>query len=109
MEGNLPGIGFLPPRLDALLNALRSVTVRQVLIRGWGSPCAADEHSMVDWITGMYRARYIVIRVCELCEAAEIRDRTTAIIPVVGGRMQSAPDILLGWYSGARRSQRVYS
>lgn len=105
----LPGVGFLPPNLAALLNALRVVSVKQVLIRGWGSPCATDDHLLADWITGVYRGRSIVLRVCRLCEAAEVRDRTVSITPTRAGVMTDRPDALLGWYSGARRNQRTYT
>lgn len=108
VAGALPGVGLLPPSLALLLDGLRAVTVRQVVIRGWGSPCAEDEHLLRDWITGIYQGRHLVIRVCCLCEAAEVRDRTASLVPIVGGRIHSTPDRLLGWYSGARRNQRVY-
>ena len=105
----LGGVGFLPPNLAALLRELRAPTARQVLIRGFGSACATDDHVLRDWITGIFRGHFLVIRVCELCEAAEVRDRTVSVIPTARGRIKSTPDKLLGWYSGARRNQRVYT
>jgi hypothetical protein len=119
----LPGVSVLPPTLDVLLRKLRVASVRQVLIRGWGSPCADNEHVLEDWITGAYvlpvptrgvffldgMTRTIVLRVCVLCEMVQVRDRTVSVAPTSGGgTLRDSPDIHLGWYSGARAAQRTY-
>lgn len=63
---------------------------------------------MADWVDGVYQNRQLLLRVCQLCEAVEVRDRTVTVTPVVGSKMVNKPDALLGWYTGARKSQRVY-
>lgn len=107
-ETTLTGVRFLPARLPDLLRSLRAPHARQVIIRGAGSPCANDDHLMTDWINGVYRARDLLLRICQLCEAVEVRDRTVSIESDGARRIINRPDILLGWYTGARPANRTY-
>lgn len=120
----LPGVAILPPSLETLLGALRQVTARQVIIRGFGSPCADNDHVFRDWITGIYRspvpvkgvflfevtARHLLLQICELCETVRVRDHTVSTARTRAGTIiRDSPDIQLGWYTGTRRNRRTYS
>lgn len=115
-----PARSILPPRLDALLEALVVTDRRQVIVRGWSADCERDEHRLERWLAGFYSVAHpafpgirhtfsLVLLVCTACETVEVRDRTRDEL-VDGTRVIAAGrrDGLLGWYSGARRSQRVY-
>jgi hypothetical protein len=111
----LGGVGFLPPALDDLLRGMAVASRRQLIVRGFSEDCAkADDvtgtaqHPFADWITGIYKARVLLLRMCIACETVEVRDRTRFMERVVGSTITDTPDNLLGWYTGARPRQRVY-
>lgn len=103
----------LPARLGDLLARLRVYPVR---ISGWRSQCSDQEHRLVPLADGSYlchdgQRRDLRVLICADCEAAQVRDVTIDQLPgLVTGRL--APrrrDLIIGWYSGARRHQRTYS
>jgi hypothetical protein len=111
----LGGVGILPPALDELLRDIAVVNRRSLIVRGFSEDCAkADDvtgttqHPFADWITGIYKARVLLLRMCIACETVEVRDRTRSMEPVVGSQIRHTPDALLGWYTGARPRQRIY-
>lgn len=115
-------MNVLPPRLDALLGALERPVRHPVIVRGWGSDCGNDEHHWAVWLEGLYRPTVPVagsvvqlsmalrVSVCTLCETVEVRDVSfDRLDGLPTGR--SGPrrrDKLLGWYTGARRANRIY-
>lgn len=113
----------LPPRLDTLLNApgMRRYPIR---ITGWRGECSAQDHRLKLIAKGRFRgtdAETYDLRIyqCADCEAVCVRDvsvdRLEAYDPTGRGpaaRARHLPrrrDHVMGWYSGARRNQRVYS
>lgn len=114
-ETRLDRVGILPPDLPTLLDGIRVYVLHPLVIRGFSSDCAqADDvtgttqHPYRDWITGVYKNRVLLLRMCIACETVEVRDRTKSMEAVVGARLTDTPDKLLGWYTGARPRQRVY-
>jgi len=102
----------LPSRAGELLARLRVYPVR---VTGWRSACSDQDHRLVPLADGSYLCtdgirRDLRLRVCADCEAIEVRDVTVDVLPgLSAGRL--APrrrDAVIGWYSGARRGQRVY-
>ena len=117
---------ILPPRLDALLASLTEVERHQLVVRGWSRECEDDAHDFALWVKGRYSppvpehlARAFIgtrpaplvlaLHMCRNCETVEVRDRTVDRL-ADGDRLvaHGRRDGLLGWYSGARRANRVY-
>jgi len=107
MQINLRGTTALPPRLDALLAGMRVTERQQLVALGAAASCAADEHRLARWITGVYNARWLRLAMCLDCETVEVRDVTRELIPTVSPSVNS-PDELLGWYSGSRVNGRTH-
>jgi hypothetical protein len=107
LQITLRGTTELPPRLDALLAGMRVTDRQQLVIAGAAASCAADEHRLARWITGVYKARWLRLSMCLDCETVEVRDVTRELIPTVSPSVNS-PDELLGWYSGSRVNGRVH-
>lgn len=104
----------LPQTLDALLGAMR-VTFRQpVPIRGARPACQSEQdHRLALFVEGRHLgsdavARDLRLLMCADCESVCVRDITHDYIPTPRRRSLRRRDAILGWYSGARRSQRQY-
>lgn len=100
----------LPARLDALLEALRSVMRYPVFVRGASRDCGDGEHRWGRWLEGLYGQRELSLLMCSACGCVEVRDVSLSVIP--GAPLGTSPlrrrDELLGWYSGTRRHGRQY-
>jgi hypothetical protein len=106
----------LPPTLDKLLRTMLFTFRSPVKITGALADCAGDQQHRLFLMAegshvGLDRVkRDLRLFQCGDCEGVQVRDVTMdrlAGLPI--GRL--APrrrDHILGWYSGARRSQRVY-
>lgn len=112
----------IPPRLELLLEGgggwrpLRIVYSRRLHLGGASAACAADDHRLRDWLEGFHTGsdgvvRHLRLLACRDCGAVQVRDVSFDALP--GARASRlAPrrrDKIIGWYSGARPSQRVYS
>lgn len=107
----------LPPSLDRLLAALSPVTFRAD-IRPAGARVACEtlrEHRFARLREGRHVGLDAVIRdlrvlMCQDCGAVQVRDVSIDTLPGLrAGRAGPARrDMVIGWYSGARRNQREY-
>lgn len=107
----------LPKRLDALIASLFSVSVRED-ITPTGATTACEQwrtHRFTTIRAGRHLGTDRVLRdlrldMCADCGAVCVRDVSYDRISglPVGGRGPSRRDLILGWYSGARRGQRQY-
>jgi hypothetical protein len=100
----------LPPRLDALLAALRGARSVPVLVLGTRRACTDESHAYAAWVTGVYGPRELQLSRCTFCGAVEVRDVSYDILPGLkagrGGPRRR--DDVLGWYSGSRPLGRTY-
>ncbi len=117
----------IPPKLEQLLEGGRDatgrlwtalrVTVRQPLaIGGWRAACSDQDHRLGLWLEGFHTGsdaivRYLRLFACSDCAAVCVRDASLDSLPnLPAGRQQlRRRDAVIGWYSGARRSQRQYT
>lgn len=117
----------IPETLDLLLNGgrdrlgrpwtpVRVVASRPVRLRGSSVACAVHDHRLSAWVDGFHTgsdgiARTLRLLLCDDCGAVCVRDVSFDRLPGVNpGRL--APrrrDHVLGWYTGARPNQRVYT
>lgn len=102
----------LPRRLGDLLARLRVYPVR---ISGWRSTCSDQDHRLVPLADGSFLCfdgirRDLRVLICADCEAAQVRDVSVDRLPgLPTGRLAARRrDVIIGWYSGARRGQRIY-
>jgi hypothetical protein len=111
----------LPQRLDALLATpgMRRFPVR---VSGWRSACGEQDHRLVPFAEGRYRGpdlerRTLRLLICADCESVCVRDVTVdRLVDQAGIGPRRTPtlaprrrDLILGWYTGARRNQRQYT
>ena len=99
-----------------LWTAMR-VTARQPLrIRGTAGDCLAEDHRLAPWLEGIHlgsdgRSRHLRLMACQDCGCVCVRDISFDTLPgATPSRL--APrrrDNVIGWYSGARRGQRVHT
>jgi len=125
----------IAPTLDLLLNggrgpdgylwrALRVAVQHPLRLGGTAMACDAFDHRLAPWIEGFAIgrdgiARSLSVQACLDCGAVCVRDRSydslTAYAPDRVGAKTAARrpprrrDHVIGWYSGARRGQRVYT
>jgi hypothetical protein len=85
----------LPPSLTTLLTAMRVTTQRQVVIRGYSSECA-DNHPLVDWLTGSFEDMDLRILVCQACALVEVHDVSTNAITLPNGMVLPAAPTAVG-------------
>jgi hypothetical protein len=113
----------LPARLDALL-AAPGMRLFPVRITGWRRECDEQDHRLVPLAEGPYRGpdrirRSLRLSMCADCESVCVRDVSVDDLRAYdpGGRGMARPtararlrrrDLVLGWYTGARRHQREY-
>lgn len=112
----------LPQRLDQLL-AAPGMRVFPITIHGWRDACESQVHRLMPIAEGRYRGPDLVVRdlrvlMCCDCEAVCVRDVSLdtleAYDPTGRGfvrptkRAPRRRDLVLAWYTGARRRQREY-
>lgn len=107
----------LQPRLDGLLSALSPVTYRAD-VRPAGTRAACDiarTHRFARLREGRHLGLDGIVRdlrvlMCQDCGAAQVRDVSVDRLPGlrVGRDGPRRRDMVIGWYSGARRNQREY-
>lgn len=105
----------LPQKLTTLLEypGMRLYPIR---IQGWRGECSAQEHRLKLIAEGRVlcpdqERRDLKVYQCADCEAVCIRDVSVdrlSRLPV-GSQFPKRRNHVLGWYSGSRRNQRVYS
>lgn len=114
-------VGRRPPiqqRLDQLLAALFAISVRNdITPRGTSAECEVwRTHRFAVLREGRHLGldgviRDLRIEMCTNCGAACVRDvsydRLSGLKPGRGGPARR--DLILGWYSGARRANRQYT
>ena len=117
----------LPPTLDLMLNggrdkagrlwtALRPTVTYPLRLAGPRSECMAQDHRLKPWIEGFHsgsdgQTRYLHLNACADCGGIGIRDASfDSLERLPSGRLPlRRKDHLLGWYSGARPRQRIYT
>lgn len=125
----------IAPTLDLMINGGRDASKRlwkplRVVIRDplriAGNPSAScvasshgsvnDDHNLSNWLAGFAdcadgKVRYLVLQACTDCGAVCVRDRSFDSLDGLpnGRRPLRRRDHVIGWYSGARRNNRVYS
>jgi hypothetical protein len=104
----------LPPVLRQLLSA-PGMRVYPIRIQGWRGECSQQEHRLKLVAEGSYRCldgitRDLRVYTCADCEASCVRDVSVDVLDARGPQFLRPRRInhVLGWYSGARRNQRVY-
>lgn len=104
----------LPSRLDWLLRAMRVTWQTEVRTHGARAACVSEQdHRLTRFVEGRHVGTDGVVRdlrllMCVDCESVCVRDITTDLLPTARRRPARRRDGVLGWYSGARRSQREY-
>lgn len=118
----------LPPTLELLLNGGRDRTGRvwsalrvafrdPLRIGGAARACVSNQdHALRRWLEGFYlcgdgKSRYLSLHACAACGAVCVRDRSVEDLPVrlPAGRRPLRRDHVIGWYTGARPRNRVYT
>lgn len=117
----------VPPTLALMLDGGRDETgrvwppLRQVVtyplrIGGARTECAQQDHRLMPWIEGYHSgsdgvARYLHLLACGDCGSVAIRDASIdSLDRLPSGRLPlRRKDHLLGWYTGSRPRQRIYS
>jgi hypothetical protein len=112
----------IPARLELLLQGgegwrpLRVISRRPLYLGGAAMSCATDDHRMRDWLEGFHTGsdaivRHLKLLACADCGAVCVRDASVDNLPGLRpGRL--APrrrDRVIGWYTGSRPRQRVYT
>ncbi len=106
----------IQPTLDKLLAAMTGVVVYDVRVGGTSRSCEVlRTHRFEVFREGRHVGLDGVVRdlrllMCADCAAVCVRDVSLdrlAGLPT-GGRGSARRDLVLGWYSGARRNQRTY-
>lgn len=95
---------------------LRQVVTYPLRIGGAIGECAQQLHRLSPWIEGFHSgsdgvARYLRLEACRDCGAVAIRDASFDTLDgaPVGRLAPRRRDALIGWYTGARPRQRVYT
>ncbi len=117
----------IPPTLDLLLNggrdalgrpwtAMRVVARRPVHLAGSSASCASDDHRLSAWLDGFHTgsdgvSRTLRLVLCDDCGAVCVRDVSFDRLPGLspGRQAPRRRDHIIGWYTGARPNQRVYT
>lgn len=117
----------IPPTLDLLLNggrdaagrpwsAMRVAARRALHLAGSSAACALDDHRLTTWLDGFFTgsdgiARTLRLLVCDDCGAVCVRDVSFDRMPglELGRLAPRRRDHVIGWYTGARPRQRVYT
>lgn len=95
---------------------LRTTIRRRLSLSGARASCADQDHRLADWLDGFYIGsdgigRSLRLLACRDCGAVCVRDVSFDTLPGLstGGRAPLRRDHVLGWYTGARPRQRVYT
>jgi hypothetical protein len=117
----------IPAALDTLLNGGRDAAgrpwpamtvLRRFPLRLGGalSACMGQDHELADWIEGFHagsdgRTRQLRLLACQACGAICVRDISVDTLPglATGNQAPRRRDHILGWYTGSRPRQRVYT
>src|SRR3990172_11923540 len=118
----------LPPTLNLLLeggrdtggrlwHSMRTIARVPLHLSGTRHACLSEQdHRLRDWLDGFYTGPDGIVRTlhllaCSDCGSVQVRDVSMDTLPrLAHGRLPlPRPNLLLGWYSGARRRQRVYN
>ena len=117
----------LPPTLNLLLEGgrdpsgrlwapLRVVVRHQLQLGGARPECERQEHRLGPWLEGFHTGadgigRSLRLLACRDCGAICIRDATYDSLPGLppGARGPGRRNLILGWYTGARPNQRIYT
>jgi hypothetical protein len=99
-----------------LWSPLRVIRRMPLRLGGPRSACLAEDHRMADWLEGFHLAStgqtyQLRLVACQDCGAVCIRDVSVDVLPgLSSGRLPPRRrDHIIGWYSGARPSQRQYT
>lgn len=102
--------------LGRLWGALRVTTRLSLATGGTARSCLDQDHRLQRWIEGFHAGsdgttRLLRLLCCRDCAAVCVRDISIDEEPGLpaGRRQLRRRDHVMGWYSGARRNQRVYS
>jgi hypothetical protein len=105
----------LEPTLDRLLAAMVISFRSPVRIMGWRPECSSQDHRFLLFAEGRHSGldghrRSLRLMQCRDCEGVQVRDITPDRLPglPIGSLGVRRRDLVLGWYSGARRNQRTY-
>lgn len=106
----------LPRSLDLLLAQLRLSVRYDVRPSGTSRDCEAlRDHRFARFRDGRHVGTDGIVRdlrllMCADCSAVCVRDVSVDRLPglAAGGRGPKRRDLVLGWYSGARRNRREY-
>jgi len=107
----------IPQHLDRLLATMRLTYRNLVAPRGTRPTCQSErDHRLVLFAEGRHVGRDGVVRdlrltICQDCASVCVRDITIDTLDRLptGGRKPRRRDLVLGWYSGARRNNRTYT
>jgi hypothetical protein len=122
----------IPPTLELLLEGgsdargtwapLRIIERLPLVLSGARGECLAQDHRIKPWIEGLHvgsdgRTRSLALLACQDCGAVCVRDRSYDSLAILSGdprdlsthRAMRRKDHVLGWYSGGRPRQRIYT
>lgn len=95
---------------------LRQVVNHTLRIGGARAECAEQDHRLKPWVEGFHTgsdgvARYLQLNACADCGAIAVRDASfDALEGLPSGRLAlRRKSHHLGWYTGSRPHQRVYT
>lgn len=117
----------IPTTLELMLNGgrdglgrfwapLRVVSRLPLRLTGPRAECLREEHRLGPWVEGFHTGsdsvtRYLALMACRDCGGVQVRDRSLDTLDKLpAGRLPlRRRDHLIGWYSGARPRQRIYT
>ena len=106
----------LPGNLAQLLGEMRITFRSPVRIAGFRSACADQDHRLIPFAEGIHvgtdgRTRFLRLSQCADCEAVQVRDASLDRLSGLpaGSLAIRRRDLILAWYSGARRAGRTYA
>jgi hypothetical protein len=117
----------LAPTLQLMLEGGRDATGRvwspirmternPLKLGGARSDCLMQDHRLVRWLAGFAIdakgvVRFLALYACADCGAVCVRDQSVDTLERLpaGRRPPRRKDHIIGWYSGARPQQRIYT
>jgi hypothetical protein len=107
----------LPQKLDGLLGSLQFVRYRDdIRPTGTAASCQLRDHRFALFREGRHVGLDGIVRdlrllMCQDCGAVVVRDISVDRLEGLptGGRGPARKDMVIGWYSGARRNGRTYT
>jgi hypothetical protein len=95
---------------------LRIISRQPLRLGGPRPECLREDHRLGEWLEGFHTgsdqtSRHLALLACSDCGAVQVRDRSfDSIDNLPTGRLPlRRRDHLIGWYSGSRPRQRVYT